>query len=102
MVTADRPGMVRVNASASEASGLPGRRRGKQPGARRYGKRRRMNLLVEEVAHDLPEAQKRCPICGKPLAVFPGIEDSEERDRRANSVLGECFARLGRTGGNAD
>jgi len=66
--------------SASEASALPGRRRGKQPGAKGYGRRRRMNLPVVEVAHDLPEGQKRCPICGKPLSVFPGTEDSEELD----------------------
>jgi transposase len=67
-------------ASASEACTVPQRRRGKQPGTKGYGRRRRMNLPVVEVPHDLPEAQKRCPICGKPFAVFPGTEDSEELD----------------------
>ena len=66
--------------SSSEVGAAPERRRGKQPGAKGYGRRRRTNLPVVEVPHDLPQAQKRCPICGKPFAVFPGTEDSEELD----------------------
>jgi len=66
--------------SASEVSVVPERRRGKQHGAKGYGRRRRTNLPLVEVSYDLPEAQKRCPICGKPFAVFPGTEDSEELD----------------------
>jgi transposase len=66
--------------AGSQAAVSPGRKRGKQPGAKGYGRRRRTNLPTVEVVHDLPEAQKRCPICGKPFAIFPGTEDSEELD----------------------
>jgi len=73
-------------ASGLEISALPQRRRGKQPGTKGYGRRRRTNLPVVEVIHDLPEAQKRCPVCGKPFAVFPGTEDSEELDWEVHIV----------------
>ena len=72
--------------SASGASAVLQRQRGKQPGAKGYGRRRRTNLPVVEVIHDLPEVQKRCPICGKPFAVFPGTEDSEELDWEVHLV----------------
>lgn len=54
------------------------RPRGKQPGTKGYGRTIRGNLPTEEILHDLPEGQRRCPICGKPFLVFPGTEDSEE------------------------
>ncbi len=54
------------------------RQRGKQPGAKGYGRKRRHELPAEEVVHDLPEDQRRCPRCGKPFDVFPGTEDSEQ------------------------
>jgi transposase len=73
-------------ASSVEVGAAPGRKRGKQPGAKGYGRRRRTNLPVVEVAHDLPEPQKRCPICGKPFVVFPGTEDSEELDWEVHVV----------------
>ncbi len=56
------------------------RPRGKQPGAKGYGRKRRRGLASVEIFHDLPQSQKRCPKCGKPFAVFPGTEDSEEID----------------------
>ncbi len=37
------------------------------------------DLPREEVVHDLPEDEKRCPCCGKPRPVI-GTEDSEELD----------------------
>ena len=72
--------------SASEGSAVPQRRRGKQPGTKGYGRRRRTNLPVVEVIHDLAEAQKRCPICGKPFPIFPGTEDSEVLDWEVHIV----------------
>ncbi len=54
------------------------RKRGKQPGAKGYGRKRRHHLPTEEVVHDLPEGMRCCPKCGKPFVVFSGTEDSEE------------------------
>ncbi|MHC4406939.1 MAG: IS66 family transposase [Planctomycetota bacterium] len=60
----------------SEPSG-DRRPRGKQPGTKGHGRKRRDHLPTEEVVHDLPDDQRRCPQCGKPFPVFPGTEDSE-------------------------
>jgi len=60
-----------------EASPEKRRKRGKQLGAKGYGRKRRHHLPTEEVVHDLPADQRRCPICGKPFVVFPGTDDSE-------------------------
>lgn len=57
---------------------LERRGRGKQRGAKGYGRRRRLTLPTEEVRHELSEAACRCPRCGKPFVSFPGTEDSEE------------------------
>ncbi|MEE9295707.1 MAG: Druantia anti-phage system protein DruA [Phycisphaerae bacterium] len=56
----------------------PPRKRGKQPGAKGYGRKRRDDLPAEETVHDLPEDQKQCPRCGKPFDGFPKTEDSEQ------------------------
>ena len=60
-----------------EAGGQPRRKRGKQPGAKGHGRKRRDELPSEEEVHDLPEDQQRCPRCGKPFGLFPKTEDSE-------------------------
>jgi len=65
-------------ADTPEPGGEPRRKRGKQPGAKGYGRRRRGDLPAEEAVHDLPEEQRACPRCGKPFDVFPGTEDSEQ------------------------
>ena len=57
-----------------------GRRRGKQPGTKGYGRKLRKNLPTEVIIHDLSTEQQRCPNCGRPFEVFPGTEDSEEID----------------------
>ena len=69
-------------AEAGEPELPAGRRRGQQPGTRGHGRRRQLNLPTEEVIHDLPEGQRRCPSCG--LAYEPtSLEDtSEEIDFR--------------------
>jgi len=54
------------------------RKRGKQPGTKGYGRKRRVTLPTEEVPHELPGEACQCPRCGKPLVSFPGTEDSEE------------------------
>jgi transposase len=56
----------------------PPRRRGQQPGAKGHGRRIREELPKEEIVHDIPEKERRCPDCGKPFEEFPGTEDSEE------------------------
>lgn len=53
-------------------------KRGKQPGAKGCGRKRHPELPTEEIAHDLPEDNRRCPKCGKALKPFPWTEDSEE------------------------
>jgi transposase len=54
------------------------RKRGKQPGAKGHGRKRRQNLSAEDVVHDLPKDQRQCPRCGTPFDVFPSTEDSEQ------------------------
>ena len=56
------------------------RRRGKQKGAKGYGRKRRNNLPTEISVHEIAEEDLFCPICGKPCKDFPGTEDSEEID----------------------
>ena len=56
----------------------PRRKRGKPPGAKGYGRKRRHDLPAEDVVHDLPEDRRQCPRGGKPFDVFPGTEDSDE------------------------
>jgi len=65
-------------ADAPEPESEPRRKRGKQPGAKGYGRKRHDNLPTEEVVHDLPEDEKRCATCGKPFDPFPGTSDSDE------------------------
>ncbi len=55
-----------------ERGSEPRRGRGKQLGAKGHGRRRHEELPAEVVVHDLPPSQQRCPLCAKPLAVFPG------------------------------
>ena len=66
-----------ASSASLPASDVP-RKRGKQPGAKGYGRKRREALPVEEVFHPLPDEAARCPGCGAPFVVFPGSEDSEE------------------------
>jgi len=65
-------------ADTPEPDGEPRRKRGKQPGAKGYGRRRRGDLPAEDEAHDLPEDLRQCPRCGKSFDIFPGTEDSEQ------------------------
>ena len=61
-----------------EPGSAPRRQRGKQPGAKGYGRKRRQDLPAEDVVHDLSADRRQCPRCGKPFDVFPGTEDSEQ------------------------
>jgi transposase len=54
------------------------RKRGKQPGTKGHGRKRYDEIPTVEIIHDLPEGEKRCPICGEPFLDFPGTEDSQE------------------------
>jgi len=62
---------------AADSSSLQRRKRGKQPGTKGYGRKRRDDLPTEELFHDLPQVEQKCPRCGKPFTVFGGTEDSE-------------------------
>lgn len=73
----ERPGEDSTGAS-SLVPDVEGRGRGKQPGAKGYGRQLRLALPREEVVHELPAAEQQCPQCGKPLTRFPTTADSEE------------------------
>jgi transposase len=62
------------------------RRRGKQRGARGFGRRRREELKTEIVYHTLSEDQKHCPGCGTAFTILASTEDSEEIDVRIEVV----------------
>lgn len=53
-------------------------KRGQRPGSPGHGRRRHPDLPTEEIKHELPPEQCRCPQCGAPFQDFPGTEDSEE------------------------
>ena len=54
------------------------RNRGKQPGAKGFGRKLHKELPTKEVYRDLPQDEKHCRICGKPYKEFPKTEDSDE------------------------
>lgn len=58
----------------------PKRPRGKQPGAKGFGRKIRTNLPVEEHLIDVPQSSKLCSSCGKHRELLPFTEDSEEID----------------------
>ncbi|BBO81244.1 transposase [Desulfosarcina ovata subsp. sediminis] len=51
--------------------------RGKQKGAKGYGRRLRTDLPFEEIFHDIDDDDKFCPQCGLPFEALPFTEDSE-------------------------
>ncbi|WP_419662170.1 transposase, IS66 family [Desulfosarcina variabilis str. Montpellier] len=53
------------------------KKRGKQEGAKGYGRRIRKNLPFEEILHDIDDDDKFCPRCGLPFEALPFTEDSE-------------------------
>ena len=53
------------------------RPRGQQPGSRGHGRSRLEGLEAREEVADLPEAQQKCPRCGRPLDPFPGTDDAQ-------------------------
>src|SRR6266851_2042054 len=60
--------------SSKPASARP---RGQQPGSEGHGRSDRTALPVVTEVHDLSEAAKHCPACGKAFAPFPGAESSD-------------------------
>jgi len=52
------------------------RKRGQQPGSQGHGRSDRCALPVVAEVHDLSEAAKHCPACGKAFLPFPGTEES--------------------------
>ena len=56
------------------------RPRGQQVGAPGHGRRRHSEVPAVEIIHELPEAERRCPHCGKEFGTLPGDETSEELD----------------------
>jgi len=51
--------------------------RGQQRGSKGHGRRDYSHLSSREEVHEIPESECRCPVCGLPLASFPGTEESE-------------------------
>jgi len=74
------------NDEKNDGEGSEKRRRGKQRGAKGYGRRRREELPTETVHHPLPENQKHCPGCGTAFIILANTEDSEEIDVRIEVV----------------
>lgn len=56
----------------------PKRPRGKQPGARGFGRKIRSDLPVEDKIHDVHEQDKTCRSCGLEREQIPFTDDSEE------------------------
>jgi len=52
------------------------RHRGQQPGSKGHGRSDRSALPVVAEVHDVSEAAKHCPTCGKAFLPFPGTEES--------------------------
>jgi transposase len=67
----------RSNELDDPADTTPKRSRGRQPGQPAPRRRDYSHLPVREQVIDLPEADKVCPSCGKPLTAC-GSEDSEQ------------------------
>jgi transposase len=67
----------RSNELDDPANATPKRPRGRQPGQPAPRRRDYSHLSVREQVLDLPEAEKACPSCGKPLKAC-GSEDSEQ------------------------
>ena len=65
---------------ARAPAGEEPKKRGKQPGAKGYGRKRHDRLPTEEIPHELPPNLRCCPRCGEPFEPFPGTEDSDELD----------------------
>jgi len=63
--------------SAKPETGTDKKPRGQQPGSKGHGRRDYTHLPAREEICDIPESERRCPICGLPFASFPGTENSE-------------------------
>lgn len=77
-LTAPEHGGSESNPSASIGQGDQNRKRGKQPGAKGYGRKRRENLPTEQIFHDVTDNEKFCTQCHRPRVLFFKTEDSEE------------------------
>lgn len=77
----DKFGRKSESETASEATleEQPAKRpRGKQPGAKGFGRKIRSNLPVEMRSHDVRPSDRHCSACGKERQLLPFTEDSEE------------------------
>ena len=72
-----QPGNDRSNDLEDPADAQPKRPRGRQPGQPAPRRRDYRHLPAREQFIDLPEAERVCPDCGRPLKVC-GTEDSEQ------------------------
>jgi transposase len=51
--------------------------RGQQPGSKGHPRRNYAHLPSTEEIQDIPENQRRCPLCDLPYESFPGTEDAQ-------------------------
>lgn len=63
------------------------RKRGQQPGSTGHGRSDRSALPVVTEVHDVSEAAKHCPACGKAFAPFPGAESSDVIDIQVQAPM---------------
>ncbi len=65
------------SAQASGEAGVVGKR-GQRPGSSGHGRRRHSNLPTQQVVHELPVEEQRCPRCSAPFQALPITVDVEE------------------------
>lgn len=77
-----------LTADPKETDNESGKRtRGQQKGATGHGRKRRKDLPVVEVIHDLQDDEKYCSICGLPFKPIPIIQESEEIDYEIKIIV---------------
>lgn len=67
------------NQPSDDQQTIEKRSRGRQPGSKGHGRKRRTELEPEECPHDIEPGEKLCSICGAPFEEM-GTKDSEEID----------------------
>lgn len=84
-LTSPEPNQTKPSSTPEQTTGAAvtatvRRKRGKQRGAKGYGRKRHPGLATEEIIQNLPEAEQCCPRCGKQFKIFPGTDDAETID----------------------
>ena len=71
-------GGEKESSDTDDSSSKPPRKRGKQPGAKGFGRKRHTHLPTVAIPVDLPREERVCSTCRKPFYAFTETKDSEE------------------------